>query len=77
MQNYLAKASVLVYLKLQASRNHCTGLLSNCVNTDVSQTKSMPKTSRKAEILQKLPSNILIVTVAQTTSMVELLHKKV
>ena len=54
MQNYLAKASVLVYLKLRASRNHCTGLLSNCVNTDVSQTKSMPETSRKAEILQKI-----------------------
>ena len=54
MKNHLAKASVLVYLKLRASRNHCTGLLSNCVNTDVSQTKSMPKTSKKAEILQKI-----------------------
>ena len=54
MQNYLEKASVLVYLKLRASQNHCTGLLSNCVNSDVSQTKSMPETSRKAEILQKI-----------------------
>ena len=48
MQNYLAKISILVNLKLQACQNDCTELLKNCVNADISQTTSM------AEMLSKI-----------------------
>ena len=54
MQNYLAKASILVQLKLKACQNHCTEFLSNCVNAYVSRITSMSETTRKAEILQKI-----------------------
>ena len=51
MQNYLAKASILVQLKLKACQNHCTEFLSNCVNAYVSRITSMSETTRKAEML--------------------------
>ena len=54
MQNYLAKASILVQLKLKACQNHCTEFLSNCVNAYVSRITSMSETTRKAEMLQKI-----------------------
>ena len=37
-----------------AYQNHCTELLSDCVNSDVSRTAGMGETTRKAEMLQKI-----------------------
>ena len=51
MQNYLAKASMLVQLKLKACQNHCTEFLSNCVNAYVSRITSKSETTKKAEML--------------------------
>ena len=54
MQNYLAKASILVQLKLKACQNHCTEFLSNCVNAYVSRITGKSETTKKAEMLQKI-----------------------
>ena len=54
MPNYLAKTSIAVQLKLQASQNYCTELLCNFVNADISETTSMAETFRKVEMLQKI-----------------------
>ena len=54
MENYLAKTSILVQVKLQARQNYCTEFRSNCVNADVFQIKTMAETTRQAEMLQKI-----------------------
>ena len=46
MQNYLAKTSILVYVKLRARHNYCTEFLSDCVNADVFQITTMAETTR-------------------------------